>query len=316
MSSQVDNYFTSFKDSFNEIDKTNIIDMFNNLNTYNYDEIFTTDPSFNTMNIYFKSPQISLLSPPDYLFQKGTIISNDNKNIFKVYIFNNDQYKDLFIINSVREVYYSNRFRSILLDNNIEQVFIPEINQYGIINKSPTNKIIFFFKMPYYERTNVVILNEFLKFDIKTKFNILFDYLTLYTQSVSKIKLIENNNQIFHNDFNRETGPFLNNINAILESITSLVNENDIEKMKLYIQNQEKEGIFPLKFCYFNRNNIFYHNGKLCLIDFECTSSCQTQIKYVRSIICNLIEPIEKDNTEDYIGPQQYKPRYRADFVY
>jgi hypothetical protein len=300
MSSQLDNFFNFFKDCFNESDKTNMIHMFNNLNTYNYDEIFTTDPSFNTLNIISKYSQLSLLSLNNNILHKGTIVSNDNKNIFKVYIFNNDQNKDLFIINCIREVYYSNTLRNALIDNNVEQIFIPEINQYGITGLSSTDQIIFFFKMPYYEHTNVIIPGEFSNLDIKTKFNILFDYLTLYTQSVSNVNLVENNIQIFHNDFNQEMYriKYLNNINEILKDITTLINNNDIEQMDLYIQEQEqKHNCYPFNFLRINRNNIFNHNGKLCLIDFENAYSKPNKIKFLRHIICNLIEPIDKDLT-------------------
>ena len=112
MSSYIDMFFERFKHRLNNEHIQDITNMYNNVRVYKYEEVFgSTDLSFNSSNIKIFSQSMSLLSLKVAGIVKGTVISRErNDIIYKVHIVRNDENKDLFIINFLREIYFQNIF--------------------------------------------------------------------------------------------------------------------------------------------------------------------------------------------------------------
>jgi hypothetical protein len=248
--SALDKYFNYFNDKLNESHKLDIINMYNNIQTYDFHDIFDTDLSFNTRSFYHNTKEYTLLNHNEKTI-KATCISSNKTKIYKIYIFNNDKYKDYFLINAMREFYFQKKFREHFISNNIEDIIVPEIYRYGIINIEKNNEIICFVEMKYYDTQNTDLykLVEQEQTDTEIVCELFTDYIKNMYVAKSVIRDVEKQLQIYHNDMpaDRLNYQFLNNQCTYEE--------------KIWFINSNKRS-----------HNLFQSNNKFILIDFECTS--------------------------------------------
>jgi len=254
--SAIDKYFNYFNDKLNESHKLDIINMYNNIQTYDYHDIFDTDMSFNTINMKSNKKKFTLLKPKFPGSIKGTVISSNQTKIYKVYIFQNDKNKDYFVINALREFYFQNKFREHFINNNIENIIIPEIYRYGIINIKTNNEILFFAEMKYYGENNLykIIKQQQTGTQRLEKIN---DYANKLKDVRNVIRGVEEQLQIYHGDI-LSIRHLQNSIRKVTEAIAQ-------EKYKHERYWADFESII-------SHENIFFSNNKFIFIDFETCS--------------------------------------------
>lgn len=248
--SALDKYFNYFNDKLNESHKLDIINMYNNIQTYDYHDIFDTDMSLNSQHIVHNYNKYTLLNHNEKTMHV-TVISSNKTKIYKMYILNNDKYKDYFLINAMREFYFQKKFREHFISNNIEDIIVPEIYRYGIINIEKNNEIICFVEMKYYDTQNTDLykLVEQEQTDREIVCELFTDYIKNMYVAKSVIRDVEKQLQIYHNDMppDRLNYQFLNNQCTYEE--------------KIWFINSNRRS-----------HNLFQSNNKFILIDFECTS--------------------------------------------
>ena len=200
--SAIDKYFNHFNDQLNESHKLDIIKMYNNIQTYDYYDIFDTDMTFNSIHLNNNKNKYTLLKPKNHHLIKTTVILSNKTKIYKIFIFQNDNNKDYFLINTLREFYFQTKFREHFINNNITNIIVPEIYRYGIINIEKNNEIICFAEMKYYDPSD----SEMYKMieqeqTYKKKVEKLYDYSKFYNDVIHVvIREAEEQLQIYHND--------------------------------------------------------------------------------------------------------------------
>jgi len=297
--SVIDNYFNHyFKDMVDENHKLDIINIYNNIQTYDYCDLFDTDMSFNTIRTTFNRKIFTLLKPKKYHLVKATVFSSDKTKIYKMYIFQNDKCKDYFIINALREFYFQAKFRETLINNNIQNVIVPEIYRYGIINIETNNEIICFAEMQYYHDTSIDELNNLLEqaHSYRTKLEKTYLYLKNLYSTINTITELEKQIQIYHNDIGDGIRPIQDVLNSIESIVNPQNNHNDnICRNYLAELNLHVDNISMVNIC--NRlhitDNLFLSNYKYILIDFEHTSTSNSSIwfgnDYKQIMLLNMI---------------------------
>lgn len=262
----MDNYFNYFNDCINEVDKLGIINMYNNIQTYNFYDIFDTDMLFNTIGQFpttisppFKINNFTLLKPKFHPFTKTTVVSSNQTKIYKIYIFQNDKNKILFLLDVLREFYFQIKFREHITNNNMTNIIVPEIHRYGIINIETNNEIICFAEMNYYN-TSECNLRKIVEQEqtYRNKIEIIHDYVKKYINVRTVISVIEKQFEIYHNDL--LTLEYLHRVN---NQITECIEHNSEhlhnEFLSTFINNAINYNLFP-------------SNNKYILIDFETSS--------------------------------------------
>jgi len=297
MSSNIDMYFERFKHRLNNEHIQDITNMYNNVRVYKYEEVFgSTDLSFNSSNIKIFSQSMSLLSPKVAGIVKGTAISRErNDIIYKVHIVRNDENKDLFIINFLREIYFQITFRDILIKEGITSIIVPEVYRHGIVYNNETNDIIIFMEMHMYDFSEC-----FLKtiIDImpssKTKLDAMIKYARTYYNNAKVVSDIENKYNLYHNDIiNVETiYDFITEVSSEMYDISHIDINNEAD-----IENHYKETLLRhdtnIEFLF--GGNLFSSINTNILIDFEDMSiesfefSLDEHRNYLPIIISELI---------------------------
>ena len=99
----------------------------------------------------------------------------------------------------MREFYFQNKFREHFINNNIENIIIPEIYRYGIINIKTKNEILFFAEMKYYGENNLykIIKQQQTGTQKLEKIN---DYANKLKDVRNVIRGVEEQLQIYHGD--------------------------------------------------------------------------------------------------------------------
>ena len=256
--SAIDKYFNHFNDQLNESHKLDIIKMYNNIQTYDYYDIFDTDMSFNTISSMHNKDKFTLLKPKFHHLIKSTVFLSNKTKIYKIIIFQNDNNKDYFLINTLREFYFQTKFREHFINNNITNIIVPEIYRYGIINIEKNNEILCFAEMKYYDPSDSEMYKMIEQEETyKKKLEILYDCSKFYNDVIRVvIREAEEQLQIYHND-----------VYGIGESMTRYHDDlhmyDEIELSKQYSNINEE-------YCY---SNIFpSSNNNHILIDFERAS--------------------------------------------
>ena len=211
---------------------------------------------------------------------KATVISTCKTKIYKMYIFQNDKYKNYLIINALRDFYFQTKFREALINNNIQNIIVPEIYRYGIINIETNNEIICFAEMQYYHDTSIDELNNILEQpqSYRTKLEKTYLYLKNLYSTLNTITELEKQIQIYHNDIECD----LECMQRMITPIESVVNPDNI-----YNDNIYKDYLFRLEIRVHNisminlcvggtkSGNLFLSNNKYILIDFEFASTAE-----------------------------------------
>ena len=159
-----------------EDDKTQIIHMYNNITDYAYDDLFTNSTEFNILH-YFNAEsaidnnQDAIIVEPDtqhiYKLQtldnhniyRGTIISDDKKSIFNVFIINAEHiWKEQYCVQYLIELYFTMKINDIIKNSDI--LISPEVQKWGTVNLN-NNLIMFFFELPYYDINNIIITDDY-----------------------------------------------------------------------------------------------------------------------------------------------------------
>ena len=268
MSSYIDMYFERFKHRLNDEHIQDITNMYDNVRVYNYEEVFgSTDLSFNTINTKVFRQYMNLLSPKVAGITKGTLISREkNDIIYKVNICRNDENKDMFIINFLREIYFQITFRDILIKEGIASIIVPEVYRHGIIYNNETNDIIIFMEMRMYDFSEC-----FLKTIIdmmptsKTKLDAMIKYTRVYYNNLKVVLDIENKYNLYHNDIvNIEI------IDQLIKEVSYKISLIDIN-YEADIENRYKQILshheFEIEFLF--GGNLFDSINKSILLDFE-----------------------------------------------
>tara|TARA_B110000879_G_scaffold8209_1_gene10509 strand:+ start:746 stop:1633 length:888 start_codon:yes stop_codon:yes gene_type:complete len=267
MSSYIDMYFERFKHRLNDEHIQNITNMYDNVRVYNYEEVFgSTDLSFNTSTFIMFSQYMSLLGPKGSGITKGTVISRErNDRIYKVNICRNDENKDLFIINFLREIYFQITFRDIFAKEGILSIIVPEIYRHGIIYNNETNDIIIFMEMHMYD-FNECFLQTIIDImpSSKAKVEAIHNYALRYYTNLKVVFDMENKYNLHHNDIVN-----VGNIYDFIQEVSyiDINNEADIENHYNQILLRPK-----YKIEYLFGGNLFNSINTNILIDFEYMS--------------------------------------------
>ena len=146
------------KDILYEDDKTQIINMYNNITDYAYDDLFSNNTEFYSL-LYFsgntgidKIPMeidiekvYKLQTLDNNNLYKGTIISDDKKSIFNVFIVNTEHvWKEQYCIQYLIELYFTMKINDIIKNN--DTLISPEVQKWGRVNLD-NNLIMFFFEI-------------------------------------------------------------------------------------------------------------------------------------------------------------------------
>lgn len=185
-------FFNLTSHLLNDTQRNEITIMFNNLNTFNYNDIFGTD-DLPILNGGGHAPwdKYTLLKRKTISITRGSVkIPNDSNNIYNVFIFENDNYKDLFILNALREIYFQTVFRNHIINNNITEIIVPEIYRYGLINNG-SNEIIFFIQIENFNFDIIPTYDDFTQ---------LLEYYKSYKKSLNVVFNIQNDLGIYHNN--------------------------------------------------------------------------------------------------------------------
>ena len=181
-----------------EDDKTQIIHMYNNITDYAYDDLFTNSTEMNIRHCFNSESTIDnhqdtiiletdlqqlykLQTLDNHNIYEGTIITDDKKSIFKVFIINAEHiWKEQYCIQYLIELFFTMKINDIIKNN--DTLISPEVQKWGRVNLN-NNLIMFFFELPYYDINNI---------------NITDDYNTLlnaaYNGANSFLKLLHENN--------------------------------------------------------------------------------------------------------------------------
>jgi hypothetical protein len=274
----IDNDFNHFK--VNESHKLDIINMYNNIQTYEYCHLFDTDISFNTISTTHDEIMYTLLNPKKYHMTKATVISTCKTKIYKMYIFQNDKYKNYLTINALRDFYFHTKFREALINNNIQNIIVPEIYRYGIINIETNNEIICFSEMQYYDNTSIDELNNILDQEqsYRTKLEKTYLYLKNLYSTINTLKELEKQIQIYHNDIGCEL-KCTQRIITPIESVVNTHNNYNDNICKDYLIRLEFQAnnirMKNLRFDCTRLSNLFLSNNKYILVDFEFASTVE-----------------------------------------
>jgi hypothetical protein len=281
----------------NDTHAAEILQMFNILHTYEYNDVFDSHVIITNIG----RPEV--LNVPISLNETSQILQhftgNDNNNNYKIQVFDNDDNKDIHILNCLKEVYIHNKFRKYIVDNNIEHTIVPEIFRYGIIQLPDTNKIISFIESKRYIDTNSLFIEP----DKINQIRIIEEVLVKYKQTLSLIKQIEAE---FYMKFNFrckkscDVQCYEPNIedNYCEDTITQLLNYGDtnseefeglydswkynVETLLLHITSTDITEIdvrtnigVTIDVC----RNIVYYNGKFVIPDFSLSGYTEKTIK-------------------------------------
>ncbi len=296
MSSYIDMYFEQFKHRLTDKHKQDITNMYDNIHVYNYDEVFgPSDLSFNTSNITIFRHYSTVLNPKKMGFIKGTVISPEtNDIIYKLHICQNDENKDLFIINFLREVYFQNTFRDILTKEGVTSIIIPEIYRHGLIYNNETNDVLIFMEMRMYDFNECFALTVMdMMSTYKAKVETLHTHAVKCYNNRCIFSDLEKKYGLYHNDnvSSEELDLYIHNLLIPLSyNSPPETNDEDVEnKCKEYIMNafDEFNAIFS--------DNFFSSVNKTILIDFEDASvnpfdhDLGYHRNYIPTIVNNLI---------------------------
>ena len=273
MTSYIDMFFERFKHRLNNEHIQDITNMYNNVRVYKYEEVFgSTDLSFNSSNTLIFRQYMSLLSPKIAGITKGTLISRDKSDIiYKVHICRNDENKDMFIINFLREIYFQITFRDILIKEGIASIIVPEVYRHGIVYNNETNDIMIFMEMHMYDFTECFIQTII---DMKSTYTAKVEAIQTYARRYYKDRCVlsdlEKKYHLYHNDIGsmQEIDSYIFKLSIPLSYSSSPdTNEADVEnECKNFIMNGKSDitRIFG--------GNLFNSVNKSILIDFEDVS--------------------------------------------
>ena len=271
----VDEFFNLTNHLLDDNQRNEITNLFNNVQTFNYSDVFGTNNDIPLKNPRVKSAtmSMSLLRPKVINITKAMVdISDAHDKIYKVWCFHNDNYKDWFILNGLKEIYFHNLFQKYITDNNITDFIVPIIYRYGIIQNS--NEFIFFIEMKKYDITP---LPNFIVDENTNQIQDLIDYYSQYRDMRAIISNIEKNSGINHNDLIS-----INRMNSTIEHLNDLkakIENNQVD----YSRDQLIHHFFDREL----GNNIsILADGTFILMDFEHTSVLfsRDEDKYFRDI--------------------------------
>jgi hypothetical protein len=295
MSSYIDMYFEQFKNRLTDKHKQDITNMYDNIHVCNYDEVFgPTDLSFNTSKSIIFREHMNIRSPIIAGITKGTLISRDKSDrIYKVNICRNDENKNLFILNFLREIYFQKTFRDILIKEGITSIIVPEVYRYGIIYNNETNDVVIFMEMHMYDFTECFIQTII---DTKPTYKAKLETIQLYARKhcndIVILSDLEKKYNLYHNDnVSRQSieSYIFNSSIPLSYNSPPETNQEDVEnKCKEFITNDSH------MVNYIFGGNLFNSINKTILIDFEdaSASSYPNDIYFFKSYLSIIIKKL------------------------
>jgi hypothetical protein len=259
------NYYIGLN-MINETDKEKILLLFSDLKTYKETEIFPVDIPLTKYRPIVFGKNKTILKNKRVALAKSIAIDRTNNKLYKMHIIDmNDNYKEIYKINFLREIYFQNIYIELLKQAKIDSIIVPKIHRHGQIELNSTNEIILFIEMTYYRTENIIetsILNELTY--IKKKY-IIEKYFTLIKKNYNLIYKIERDNDIFHNDLELENQLAIERfVTEELEILNKIpLTEKDEEK----IIQKHIEVMDNYKDC----NIMVLNEDSSLLIDFEYT---------------------------------------------
>ncbi len=235
-------------------DYDNILQMFNNLKSYSFNDIYDN-------TTYLQKPKIktsiSSINGTTCILSKSVSLRN-NVVIKHINISNDDtinNYRDPLYFNFCKEIYFQNIFFQEINKEEDNDIIIPNIIRYGITNSDNQWDSSIFFETQYYKQDYYTIdvnddniMNIYEK--IKTK-------IDTQAHSFNFFSILQDKLQLYHNDL----CDIQSSCNQLLENITD-PDVDDIEKKRLLNQ------FINFHNC---RGNLFCHNDKFVILDFERT---------------------------------------------
>jgi len=316
MTTIIDKYFQLFKDNGHLTDQqiTDITNMYNNLQPFSTDLLTNYNTILTDKSLTYKNQDESnIFFPKFYTLNKRVFLSDNKDKVLKCITCNNE-HKDVFAINFIKEIYCSNSFRNRFNELNINHdIIVPEIQDFGFINYD--NTVLIFFILPYYEESskfnfyydsinnNVKVNNTVLS---KNEFyNLLPDFIEAFNKFISNAVLFKNhifdNIKLLHNDYNiPDVMSLANDIETINKLLDKKDDNNDSEYS--YLMTNVTAISYTINgnvFLHYNNNNEI----KFILVDFENTcwlnhmdEDFPGYFDFVNIINCNITDCIPFHN--------------------
>jgi len=278
----------------NDNQQNDIMNLFKNLQNFNYNDIFGDDDfsiqrprPINAINMF------TLRKPKSCTIVKGYVNRDKFEHFYKVWVFQDDKYKNWFILMVLKEIYFQKLYYNYLINNNIKDFAIPIIYRYGLIPNS--TEITFFVEMKRYQ---IAPIPTFIIDENTNQIQELIDYVTGARDIVTTISNL--NTGIYHND--SKSPDSLNKCLTDLEEIKARIENFGVGSFNLhdtgtsyYMAREVGDNICKLT------------DGTFLLCDFEHSSTIYNcnqvkgkgfSIRNNHKIFHLIMENINSDNAE------------------
>jgi hypothetical protein len=269
----INDFFNITSHLLNDTQRDEITVLYNNIKTFNYSDIFGDDDlPLTEITVKTANTRVSMIKPKQHTITKA-IINNDTLNKFyKIFCFENDNnIKDLFILNSLKEVYFQNLMTNYISSNNITDFNVPTIYRYGLINNNPT-ELTFFIEMDKYDILPTP------DFTVNKHLNQIQDLIDYYTK-FRDIRVIIDNIEtvtVWHNDI-----PNIDRMNGNIDDLNDIKTQIDNGEPIHYEGKMEldEENLVEYFFEREQCSNIeLLKDGGWLLIDFEHSSLLHSRL--------------------------------------